>query len=575
MKTILGIDLGTTNSEVAITRDGRPLVITDKKGKCILPSVVGISPQGEFFVGELALNQYIAQPENTIKSIKRKMGSDQKVALGGKDYSPQEISALILKTMKAIAENFLSETCTQAVITVPAYFSDKQRQATKDAGEIAGLEVVRILNEPTAAALAYGLDREEDQYLLVYDLGGGTFDVSVVEINSGVVEVLANHGDTQLGGDDFDMALVQDIAENFLKQHSIDLRQDRKSLARLIQAAEKAKIKLSNSPFAWIKEEFIAQKEGTPLHLEVEVESQHFETLIQNFLDSTMECVDKALKDASLEPDQINKVLLVGGSTRIPIISTMLEEKFGVCPHLEIDPDLCVAMGSGIQAGIIAGEVIDTVLVDVTPHSLGIEVVEWRMGMPVDDHYSPIIRRNTPIPISKSEVYTALMPDQEEVAITVYQGEEKIASRNTLLGEFMLEGIKSTRKGVPEVIVNFDYDINGIVHVTAQDKKTGKEKKIDVIATPDRLSEQEKIEASERVIESEIVWDDEVPANAEYGVALYERARALVENLENEKDKTELLELANKLKETIDKEDTETMAKVQEQLLDRLYDLEE
>ena len=575
MKPIMGIDLGTTNSEVAIIREGRPVVIADAAGEKIVPSFVGLSPTGEMLVGEPAHNQYVVAPERTIKSIKRKMGSDERISLAEQSYMPQEISAFILKRLKFLAEEFLGETLEQAVITVPAYFTDKQRQATKDAGEIAGLEVVRIINEPTAAALAYGLDREEDQFLIVYDLGGGTFDISVIEINSGVVEVRASRGDTKLGGDDFDAAIVKYIAEDFLQQHGVDLREDQRALARLTRAAERAKIELSDAPFAQIQEEFIATKGSKPLHLEMELERSRFETLINSMLESTIECIQQALEDASLSADEINKVLLVGGSTRIPLVSNMIEDTMQVQPHLEIDPDLCVAMGAGVQAGLIAGEPIDAVLVDVTPHSLGIDTVEWRMGIPILDRYNVIIRRNTPVPVSKSEVYTTFSPEQEIVEIKVYQGEEPIASHNTLLGEFRMEGIKKTKRGEPEIVVNFDYDVNGIVSVSAQDKQTEKEQKITVTATPDRFTEDQKAEATERVGDVEVVWDA-IPSNShEEAVILLERAVEVAASLEDAEVKMSLQESITALETALNEQDEEAIDELQDELLDLLYELEE
>ena len=537
MKPIAGIDLGTTNSETAIIREGRPFVVSDAAGEKIVPSFVGLSPTGEVLVGEPAHNQYVVSPERTIKSIKRKMGSDERISLAEQSYTPQEISAFILKRLKFMAEEFLGETIEQAVITVPAYFTDKQRQATKDAGEIAGLEVVRIINEPTAAALAYGLNREEDQFLIVYDLGGGTFDISVIEINSGVLEVRASRGDTKLGGDDFDEAIVKYIAEDFRQQHGVDLREDQRALARLTRAAERAKIELSDAPFAQIREEFIATKGNKPLHLEMEFERSRFEALISSMLESTIECIQQALEDASLSADEINKVLLVGGSTRIPLVSNMIEDIMQLQPHLEIDPDLCVAMGAGAQAGLIAGEPIDAVLVDVTPYSLGIETAEWRMGGPIPDRYNVIIRRNTPIPVSKSEVYTTLSPDQETVEIKVYQGEEPTASHNTLLGEFFMEGVKKTARGQPEIVVNFDYDMNGIVSVSAQDKQTEKEQKITVTAAPDRFTEDQKTEAVERVRDMEVVWEAIPPNSHEEAVILLERAVEIAAALDDDEKK--------------------------------------
>ncbi len=575
MKPIVGIDLGTTNSEVAILREGRSVVVPDTAENRILPSFVGLSPAGEILVGESARNQYVVAPERTIKSIKRKMGSDECVSLGEENYSPQEISAFILKRLKAIAEESLGESVEQAVITVPAYFSDKQRQATKDAGEIAGLEVVRIINEPTAAALAYGLDREEDQFLVVYDLGGGTFDVSVIEINSGVVEVRATHGNTQLGGDDFDAALVEYIAEDFRQQHGVDLCADRRAMARLTRAAERAKIALSDAPFATIREEFIATAKGKPIHLEMEIERSRFEALINDMLESTIECVQQALEDASLTTDEINEVLLVGGSTRIPLLSDMIADAIDVEPHLEIDPELCVAMGASVQAGIIAGEPIDAILVDVTPYSLGIEAATWDMGVPMFDQYSVIIKHNTPIPVSKSEVYTTFTPDQELVDIKVYQGEEPIASQNTFLGEFRLEGVKRTKRGEPEIVINFDYDVNGIVHVSAQDKQTGREKEIAVTATPDRLTEEQKTEATER-FEDMVIDLDAVPADFhEDAVVLRERAVEVAESLEAGVDKTKLQELVAELDSTLSSQNEEAIEELRDELLDFLYDLED
>ena len=575
MKPIMGIDLGTTNSEAAIIREGRPFVISDAAGEKIVPSFVGLSPTGEILVGEPAHNQYVVAPERTIKSIKRKMGSDERVSLGEQSYTPQEISAFILKRLKSMAEEFLGETIEQAVITVPAYFTDKQRQATKDAGEIAGLEVVRIINEPTAAALAYGLERGEDQFLIIYDLGGGTFDISVIEINSGVVEVRASRGDTKLGGDDFDAAIIKYIAEDFWQQHEVDLREDQRALARLTRAAERAKIELSDAPFAQIREEFIATKGSKPLHLEMELERSRFEALINNMLESTIECIQQALEDASLSVNEINKVLLVGGSTRIPLVSNMIEDVMQVQSHLEIDPDLCVAMGAGAQAGLIAGEPIDAVLVDVTPHSLGIETAEWRMGRPIPDRYSVIIRRNTPIPVSKSEVYTTLSPDQESVEIKVYQGEEPIASHNTLLGEFFMEGVKKTKRGQPEIVVNFDYDMNGIVCISAQDKQTEKEQKITVTETPDRFTEDQKAEAAERVEGVEVVWDA-IPTNSyEEAVILMERAMEVAASLEDDEEKMNLQESITALETALNEQNEESIDELQEKLLDLLYELEE
>ena len=575
MKPIIGIDLGTTNSEVAIIRESRPSVIPDAAGNRILPSFVGLSPNEEMLVGESARNQYVAAPERTIKSIKRKMGNDERVNLGEDSYTPQEISAFILKRLKIIAEDSLGESVEQAVITVPAYFSDKQRQATKDAGEIAGLEVVRIINEPTAAALAYGLDRGEDQFLVVYDLGGGTFDVSVIEINSGVVEVLSTHGNTQLGGDDFDAVLVDYIAKEFERQHGVDLHKDSRALARLTRAAERAKITLSNAPFATVREEFIATAGRKPIHLEMEIERSRFESLINKMLGSTIECVRQALRDASLSADKINEALLVGGSTRIPLVAKTITDTIGVQPRLEIDPELCVAMGASVQAGIIAGEPIDTVLVDVAPHSLGIEVARWDLGTPMFDQYNVIIGRNTPVPVSKSEVFTTFSPNQRTVEIKVYQGEESIASQNTFLGDFLLEGVKRTKRGEPEIVVNFDYDLNGIVRVSAQDKQTGREEEIAVAASPDRLTEEQKTEATERFADMAIELDATPTDSHEEAVVLRERAVEVAESLDAGADKTKLQELISKLDSALDSQNTEAIDGLKDEILDFLYDFED
>ncbi|MFQ6054025.1 MAG: Hsp70 family protein, partial [Candidatus Bathyarchaeia archaeon] len=560
MSKIIGIDLGTTYSEVAVIENGRPVIIPDEDGGRIIPSVVGVSPSGELLVGTPAKNQYIAEPENTVKSIKRKMGTDAKVSIGGRSYTPPEISAFILRKLKGMAERYLGEKVEKAVITVPAYFSDASRQATKDAGEIAGLEVVRIINEPTAAALAYGLDREGDQFLIVYDLGGGTFDVSVIEINSGVVEVRASHGDTHLGGDDFDERIVNYAASDFLGKYSVDLKEDRKALARITRAAEATKIELSDRPFAGIAEEFIARVDDRPLHLQVELARHTFEDMISGLLRSTIDSIQAALRDAELAARDIDKVLMVGGSTRIPLVSRIVEDLLGLQPHLEIDPDLCVAMGAAVQAGIIGGEDIEAYLVDVAPHSLGIAVVTYKFGVLLEDRFSTLIRRNTAIPTSKSEVYSTLMDNQEAVQIKVYQGEHPTASENTLLGEFLLKDIPKAPAGEPQILVTFDYDVDGLVHVTAKDKKTGNEKSITVSASPDRLTETQKEGARVR---SEEMWrassqpapdprlDRGQAQEKEETGALIQRAKQMAEEVKDRKASEELLDLASRLEEAV------------------------
>ncbi|MDH3600375.1 MAG: Hsp70 family protein, partial [Candidatus Tectomicrobia bacterium] len=402
---IVGIDLGTTNSEIAYIRDGQPVVIPDESGDSLLPSVVGLSDDGRLLVGHTARNQWMLAPERTIKSIKRRMGEDTTVQLGDQVYTPQEISAMILRTLKARAMQVLDCEITKAVITVPAYFNDAQRQATREAGELAGMEVVRIINEPTAASLTYDPDQQELKRLLVYDLGGGTFDVSIVQVQEGVVEVLASHGDTQLGGDDFDAALAEHMMQRFEEEHGVNLRDLPAARSRLLRAAEEAKKGLSSAPYVMVQEEYIAERDGVPLHLTLEISRLEFEGLIQPLLDKTMICVGQALDDASLIPSQLDQILLVGGSTRSPIVSRLLEERLRQPAHQEIDPDLCVAMGAAVQAAMIGGLEVGPVLVDITPHSLGIRCLGFVQEQFSDTVFSRIITRNTPLPASRSEVY--------------------------------------------------------------------------------------------------------------------------------------------------------------------------
>jgi len=565
MAKVVGIDLGTTNSEVAVIKNAKPVIIP-VEGSPLLPSVVGLNKQGEVMVGRAARNQYILDPENTIRSIKRKMGTEERVTMGGKEYTPPEISAFILKRLKSAAEDFLSEQVGKAVITVPAYFSDSQRQATKDAGEIAGLEVVRIINEPTAAALAYGLDRGKEQRIMVYDLGGGTFDVSIVEINSGVVEVLASHGNNHLGGDDFDNKLIEYIISTFKEEKGEDLKKNRKALARITFSAERAKVTLSNHPFASVKEEFIARKGLLPLSLKKEIARSDFEQMIEELLQSTIKSIEIAMRDANLKPRDLDQVILVGGSTRIPRVSEIIREKVGLAPHSEINPDQCVALGAAIQAGIIEGEEIDAILVDVCPYSLGISVVGEKHGKIQPDMFSIIIPRNTAIPVSKSEVYSTLYDNQEAVEIEVYQGENVQAHKNVLLGKFILEGIPSAPAGEPKIIVNFDYDINGIVRVTAQDKKTQKEKKISISASQNRLTEDEKKSSQQRVSDS---FKKSVSHESAY--TLLKKARKIANSLNGE-EAEETLKLVHELESALESKKEEKILEAEEKLLEVVYD---
>jgi molecular chaperone DnaK len=571
---IVGIDLGTTNSGVAIVRDGVPQMLPNGEER-IIPSVVGYSPSGEWLVGTPARNQYVLHPEETVRSIKREMGTDIKVHLDGRDLAPQEVSAFILRELKAIAERNLGEEVSDAVITVPAYFPDAARQATREAGQIAGFNVRRIINEPTAAALAYGLNMIEDQLVLVYDLGGGTFDASLVELMGGIVEVRASHGNTRLGGDDFDMLLAENIADRFEDEHGIDLRENRRAWARLNRAAEEAKIELSSHPFAWVKEEYIAEKRGVPLHVEYEVSRYEFEGLIEGLLDKTLASIERVLSDAEVSRDEIDQVLLVGGSTHVPAVWNLVANHLDVEPHMSINPEEAVALGAGVQAGIIAGDDIDAILVDVTPYSLGIEVVEIRRGRVVPDRYSVLIRRNTTIPVTKEEVYNTLYPEQDTVRIKVYQGESSIASENTLLGKFRITDLEPEQPGeLAEVTVQFDFGVDGILKVKAQDRYTGNEKDITVDAPLARFSETEIMKAQDRVSEA-IGVAEPIELSPEFE-ALMVRADDLLATTELESDDRDDLEnLLADIEVAQVTGDASWLDELQEALLDILFDLEE
>src|SRR6516165_4632694 len=478
MDTIVGIDLGTTNSEVALVRDGQPVVFTDNDDP-ILPSFVGLSEDGRLLVGKAARNQWVLAPERTIKSIKRKMGQDVKVKLGEQEFRPQEISAMILRVLRERAARQLGLMVTKAVITVPAYFNDAQRQATREAGELAGLEVVRILNEPTAASLTYDPNQQDMRRLLVYDLGGGTFDVYIVQVEQDVVEVLASHGDTQLGGDDFDDLLLKHVCDLFQSEHDVDLRAIPVAKARVLRTVEAAKRQLSYHPFARIEEEFIAEKDGHALHLNVELSREQFEAMIRPLLNRTMDCVQRALDDSRLTAGQIDKVVLVGGSTRTPMVGRLLEERLNHPAHSEVNPDLCVAMGASIQAGIIAGTDVRAVLVDITPHTVGIKCLDEFGGYDFPFRFAPIVHRNAPLPASRSELFHTCYDQQTEVHIEVYQGESDDVRNNHRIGEFMVQGLARVPAG-NQLVVQLDLNLDGMVKVSAREKATGLQKQVTI-----------------------------------------------------------------------------------------------
>jgi molecular chaperone DnaK len=521
MGKIVGIDLGTTNSCVAVLEGGEPVVIANAEGARTTPSVVAFAKNGERLVGQVAKRQAITNPDRTVMSIKREMGSNFKVKIDDKEYTPPEISAMILMKLKQDAEAYLGEKVTQAVITVPAYFSDSQRQATKDAGKIAGLEVLRIINEPTAASLAYGLDKEGNQKILVYDLGGGTFDVSLLEIGDGVFEVLATNGDTRLGGDDFDQRIIDYLAGEFKKENGIDLAKDKMALQRLKEAAEKAKIELSGVMTSNINLPFITADASGPKHLDMTLTRAKFNELTADLVEKTVGPLRSALKDAGLTANDIDKVILVGGSTRIPAVQEAVKKITGKEPHKGINPDECVAIGAAIQAGVLGGEIKDVLLLDVTPLSLGIETLG---GV-----FTKLIDRNTTIPTKKSQVFSTAADGQTSVEIHVLQGEREMASYNKTLGKFILSGIPAAPRGVPQIEVAFDIDANGIVNVTAKDKGTGNEQKVTITASSN-LSKDEidnAVKEAERFSEEDKKHKEEIEVRNNADSLIYNTEKTL------------------------------------------------
>ena len=577
---IIGIDLGTTNSEVAIYEDGQPALI-QYNNRVIVPSYVAMDQERKLLVGEAARNQYPVYPERTIKSIKRLMGSGEKVLMAGQEYAPQEISAIILKSLKQNAEQYLGEAVTRAVITVPAYFSEIQRLATKEAGEIAGFTDIKMINEPTAAALAYEGKHDEGKTIMVYDLGGGTFDVSVVRMEDGVIEVIASHGNNHLGGDDFDQLIGEHVYEKLREEHG-DFDLSPEEAARITRAAEHVKLELSDNPFAEIREEYLFEKSGVPVHLHLEISRTSYEEMIRPLIDETLRAIHIALKSANLTASDIEEILLVGGSTRTPLVQQYIEEEFSVQPRSEVNPDLCVVSGAAIQAGMLGGEDVSAVLVDITPYTFGTSTLHMNeQMMSYQEIYVPLIRKNSPVPVRKSDVFYTLRDNQESVRINVFQGEESVPGDNIKIGEFLISGLSRVPQG-SEIVTSFELDTNGILQVTATEKCTGNSKQISIDNATGRFDKEDMDRAKGKLVQlfgeetednlnpEEKEADCDIPAGVQ---TLLEKTKSLLDEAGPE-DKEELIELSEIVQDTLREKDEEKLAEVVSELQEIIFYME-